>query len=292
MKICLITLSLLFLYPHGTVAEEQKEIYWLVGDLSQISQPTTTPISTISDTTRLLMGSLPEYLFNTEFTQNPRITRLLKKIPNSCSPNRVKNPERLQDNIYSLPLNIAQGLRLFYKEDSNFMAQPESPLNNLKQLTSLAALFTGSATHTLGMDKGRSFDIYLDEQINKLDAHNLVVRSGGEYTTSLVNMLLKNRIDYIIEYPIAVTEALNNLQRNTKLSSLEIAGSPSYIVGYIACNKGAAGERIIKNLNIALQQLYRSPAFYQAHIRYLDKKDIPGFNQAYQEVFQVNPPLK
>jgi len=74
------------------------------------------------------------------------------------------------------------------------------------------------------------------------------------------------------------------------LESLEIAGSPGYIIGYVACNNGEKGQQIIKEINIALQDLYNSYAFYQAHIRYLDKRDIANFNRVYQEIFQVDIP--
>lgn len=246
----------------------------------------------VIDTTRLLLASLPQYQFNLEFAQSPSIARLLKKLPNSCAPNRIKTPERLKDNIYSSPLNIALNLRLYYKKREASSILPKNALDNNKRLKSLAALFTGKSTYTLGIDEGRSLGGFLDKQIATLEQHNLIIRSGGEATTSLVKMLLKERIDYIVDYPVSVNKALKHLPTALPLASVEIAGSPGYIVGYVACHKGPLGQQVIKDINQSLQKLYLSYPFYQAHTRYLASNDVVNFNQAYQAVFKVKIPLK
>ena len=105
-------------------------------------------------------------------------------------------------------------------------------------------------------------------------------------------MLLKNRIDYTIEYPVNVKRVLERTATDITLESLEIAGSPSYIVGYVACNKGPFGQKVIADINIALQKLYQSYSFYQAHIRYINEIDVSGFNRAYQTIFQVDIPIE
>ncbi|KGJ89157.1 hypothetical protein [Colwellia psychrerythraea] len=271
----------------------QSTIHWFndsVLDSAQRVQDTNVHISTLADTSQLLMKSLPQYQFSTEYIQSQSIARLLKKLPNSCAPNRIKTPERLKDNIYSLPLNIYLSLKLYYKKNMKSSILPKNALDENKRLKSLAALFTGKSTYTLGVNDGRSFGIFLDAQIAALEKHNLVVRSGTESTTSLVKMLIKDRIDYTIEYPVNVHRVLKETAANISLESLEIVGSPSYIVGYVACSKSAVGKHVIKDINAALQKLYHSADFYQAHTRYLDKNDIANFNRAYQETFQVGVP--
>lgn len=105
-------------------------------------------------------------------------------------------------------------------------------------------------------------------------------------------MLIKDRIDYLIDYPEDVSRALNQHSTAIVLDSLAIAGSPDYIVGYVACNKGEEGQRIIQDINKALEKLYHSYEFYLAHTRYLDKTDIANFNLAYQAIFKVDVPKK
>jgi len=295
MKMLFCILTLLSFYCHSFESSDKTELYWLVNNVERLEllrSDTNTPESTVVDTTRLLMAALPQYQSNLELAQRTSISRLLKKIPNSCTANRVKTTERLNSSIYSLPLNIALGLRLYSQQGAiaNFM--PLDALNNTNELISLPSLFTGKEIYTLGINNGRSLGVFLDQQIKTLDEHNLVIRNGHESTLSLVKMLIKGRINYLIEYPLSVNEALATLNTSTKLDSLEIANSPDYIVGYVACSKGEIGEKIIKEINVALQQLYQSSDFYHAHIRYLDMRDIPDFNQAYQAIFQVEIPMK
>lgn len=294
MKKLLLLILLLFLCSSGINSYAQKKTHWLTDRINistQLAQANSFPVSTVIDTTHLLMKSLPEYQFDIELAQSPRIARLLNKLPNSCSPNRIKTPERLKDNTYSLPLSISLGLRLYFKE-SKAATLPKNAFNDEQQLISLPSLFTDKSTYTLGIEKGRSYGVFLDAEIGALEKHNLVVRSGGESIKSLVKMLFKTRIDYMIEYPVGIKQALKDRTLDITLDSLRIANSPDYIVGYVACHKGSLGEEIIEDINKELLQLYSSYSFYQAHIRYLDKADLVNFNRAYQIVFKVAIPLK
>jgi len=295
MKKSVFIILLIFFCGYTTNLNAHQNIHWFTDSVrtsSQITQDISVPLSITADTTRLLMNALPQYKFDIESAQRPSVARLLNKLPNSCAPNRVKTPERLKDNIYSLPLNIALGLRLYLKQATQSNNVSSDTYNAEQQSISLASLFTGKSTYILGIEKGRSYGEFLDSQIMALEQHNLVIRSGGEATGSLVKMLLKDRIDYMIEYPVAINETLNNITSEGRLNSLRITSSPDYILGYIACHKGTLGQKIIEDINIELQKLYRSYSFYQAHARHLDKADLINFNRAYQAIFKVALPVK
>jgi uncharacterized protein (TIGR02285 family) len=295
MKKSIFIIFLILFCGYTTNIEAQQNIHWFTDSVrtsNSIAQKANVPLSITADTTRLLMSALPQYKFDIEFAQSPSIARLLNKLPNSCAPNRVKTPERLKNNIYSLPLNIALGLRLYLKQLPKSNNVSKGTFDDEQQSISLASLFTGKSTYTLGIEKGRSYGVFLDNQIVALDKHNLVIRSGEEATSSLVKMLLKDRIEYMIEYPIGINETLNNIASEIRLNSLRITGSPDYILGYIACHKGTIGKKIIDDINVELQKLYRSYSFYLAHIRHLDKADLEDFNQAYQVIFKVAIPIE
>jgi uncharacterized protein (TIGR02285 family) len=295
MKKSIFIIFLMFFCGYTTHLNAQQNIHWFTDSVrtsSQITQDVNVPLSITADTTRLLMNALPQYKFDIESAQRPSVARLLNKLPNSCAPNRVKTPERLKENIYSLPLNIALGLRLYLKQPSQSDEVSSATYKDVQQSISLASLFTGKSTYILGIEKGRSYGEFLDSQIKALEKPNLVIRRGGEATDSLVKMLLKDRIDYMIEYPVAINETLNNIKSGVRLNSLRITSSPDYILGYIACHKGTLGQTIIEDINIELQKLYSSYSFYQAHARYLDKADLANFNRTYQAIFKVAIPVK
>ncbi|PKG85381.1 hypothetical protein CXF85_07280 [Colwellia sp. 75C3] len=295
MKKLVHIIPLLFFLGYSANGYAQDKIHWFTDSAktsAQLTQDISVPLSALADTNRLLMTALSQYQFNIEYAQSPSIARLLKKLPNSCAPNRMKTPDRLKDNIYSLPLNIALGLRLYFKQTAKLSNLSQKIFNKNTQSISLPSLFVGKSTYNLGIEKGRSYGVSIDAEINSLEKHNLVIRRGDEATKSLVRMLLKDRIDYMIDYPFDMSETLSNLSSEIEIGSLPITSSSDYIVGYVACHKGSLGQRIIEDINTELQKLYRSYPFYHAHIRYLDKTDLVDFNRAYQEVFNVAIPLK
>ncbi len=216
----------------------------------------------------------------------------MQKIPNSCAINRIKTSKRLENNLYSLPINLYLELRLYAKRNKNKPPFPQSVLNNKSELSSLAQLFTLKPNHILGVDQGRSFGAFLDKQINELNEHNLVVRSGGIRSLSVAYMLFKNRVDYVIDYPSEMKLALDEFAGKITLDSVKVTTGNNYIVGYIACSKSDFGQQTIEDINKELLKLYKTPDFYQAHARYLDKADIAEFNLAYEQVFQTSIPLK
>ena len=295
MKYLLLTVLLsLYCIFLGSISLAN-EIHWFSDDVQdnvKLTTPITQPISISVDTTRLLMNALEHYQFNIEFAQIPSISLLLKKLPNSCAPNRLKTTKRLAENLYSLPLNLYLDLHIYYKKESGHPALPQAAINEKNQLVSLASLFTGKNAYTLGVDNGRSFGDFLDKQIAALDSHNLIIRKGGQRSTSLANMLIKNRIDFVLDYPISMKNALKNHPESVELTSLEVAGNQQYIVGYVACNKGDIGKKVIEDINAALRKLYHQYSFYQAHIRYLDKADIADFNRAYNVIYKAEIPSK
>ena len=281
----------LFLTLFSEVVVAQQEILWLTDDntdekIKYFNNP--IPSSTAEDTVGLLMRALPEYNLTMQFAQKPRMDRLLRKLPNVCVANRIKTPQRLKEQLFSLPINIYLNLHLYFKKYDGFQTLPAKILDKNNHLISLDKLFIANHKHLLGVDKARSFGFHLDKQIEKIDPHNLVVRSGGKSSHSLIHMLFKNRIDYLIDYPSEIKEALANFPEELNLGSVEIAASPDYIVGYVSCSKSELGIKIINDINMALIKIYKTKEFYQAHARYITKIDLPFFNRAFKKVFQHN----
>jgi len=92
-----------------------------------------------------------------------------------------------------------------------------------------------------------------------------------------------------IEFPIELKAIRANTGKSSKLRSIEIAGSPSHYVGFVACNRHSALKPLIADINRNLAKLYQSDSFYQAHTRYLDEADIPKFDQLFKQVFTIAP---
>jgi len=291
LKIVLLSLCL-FIYPLFIVeAAEKTRILWLTDDSSdQKNHLEGNQVSIGTDTTNLVLNSLDNYQLDFLLAQIPRINLLLKSNDNICVGNRVKTNERALYNVFSLPLNIYPGLRLYYvKKYSNI---PPSLLNESLAIKSLPTLFDEQPNNILGISKGRSFGKYLDEQVNKISKKNIMVRAGNGRYEALSQMLIKNRIDYMIDFPTEhkrkMDLAASKYSSATlpEIKSVAIANSPPFIFGRIACTNTAIGRKFIAEVDKILLTLYQDASFYQAHARYINESDLPAFKLAFKEYFQ------
>jgi len=247
-----------------------------------------------SDTTHLLLDALDqdkenEYIITFQIAQLPRTNLLLASTAKTtCASNRMKTPERELNNVFSTPVNLYMGYRLYYlASKGNF---PEQLFSKDKQLTSLLALFAMFPKRVLAITKGRSYGDYFNQQISKLLKNNIYTRLGSQPAKAMGKMLLSRRIDYLLEFPVTFKTEMSLNQQKVNINSIGVVNSPNYILGHIACSDTIAGHKIIKRVNQILHNLYLSREFYLAHTRYIEENDVPVFNQYYTEAFRTKIP--
>ncbi len=277
-----------FIFCCKISAQAKPEMTWITDRQSDISvflkkQPTYIGMETLN----LLANSIKNYQIKLTYAPLARVDYLLQNKQNICATNRIKNTERETFGLFSLPLNLYPGLRLYYVENDNVTANkiPEHLLNKQNQVISLSALFNALPAKKLGLYQSRSYGEGLDKDIASLPQKNIYIRAGDNHVKATVHMLMQNRIDFLIEFPTEFNTASNQLKESINFKSIEIANSPRFILGHLACNKTEKSKLFINEINKLLLALYQTDDFYQAHIKYLDHSDIDKFRQYYQEVF-------
>jgi uncharacterized protein (TIGR02285 family) len=158
-------------------------------------------------------------------------------------------------------------------------------LNKQNQITSLSALFDALPTMKLGLNQSRSYGKKLDNDIASLPQKNVYLRAGENHIKAIIEMLMQNRINFLIEFPTDFNAVSKKIKKEVIFKSIEIANSPRYILGHLACNKSEKSKIFMRDVNKSLLSLYQTEEFYQAHIKYLDPSVIDKFRQYYQEVF-------
>lgn len=291
MKIVLLVILVFYSSISLAEIEGKTHIVWLTDDKDdEKNYIEDNQLSIGTDTINLVMKAIKNYQLNHQFATIPRINVLLKTSDNICAANRLKTKERALNNIFSLPINIYPGLRLYYID--KYSTVPENLINQNGELTSLPELFEKRPDKVIGVSKGRSFGGYLDEQISLIPRENINHRAGGGRYEALMQMLLKKRIDYLIDFPTEVKKKVDVAVLNDEvfsssdIHSIAIANSPEYIFGRISCTKTAVGEAFIAEINEILLTLYNDPAFYQAHARYINKNDLPDFKASFDKQFK------
>ena len=263
---------------------DKTPILWLTHDINYLDDLTIDlPVSIATDTNNLVLNSMKNYQFTFQVVPMPRIDNLLKSSESMCVGNRIKTAERLETSVFSLPLNIYPGIRLYFlKADDDI---PKSLLNKQSELLSLTSLFQKFPERILGKTKGRSFGKFLDSEIDNLSPKNLLLRSGSGDIFAINIMLFKKRVDYVIEFPIEINDSINGYNQKVDIHSLAIANSPKFIAGRIACTDTDVGRAFIVEVNKVLINLYQTPEFYQAHARYINENDLPDFKRSFTQYF-------
>jgi len=269
-------------------AQTKPEMIWMTDTQSDISvflkdQPTYIAMETLN----LLAKSIKSHKIKLAYAPLSRMDYLLKNKKNICVTNRIKNTKREAFGFFSLPLNLYPGLRLYYVEDETDETNkiPEQLFNIQGQVISLSALFEASPKDKLAIGKSRSYGKFLDKEIALLSKENMYTRSGENHIEALIHMLAQKRIDFLIEFPTEFNAVRKKMEKSVKFKSIEIANSPRFILGHLACNKTPKNKRFIGDINKLLLELYQTDAFYQAHSKYLDHSDLVKFKQYYDEVF-------
>ena len=279
--VCCIASCIVSFY--GFAQHQSKvEVLWLATshqDNRHFGKDSKVNIAT--DTNNLLLKALSNYQIKLRIHPLQRIEHLMRKSKNTCMPNRIKTPERLKTSLFSLPLNMYPMLRL-YTLSSNTSVQPV--LVN-QQLSSLNQLFKQLPTHSLGLSRGRSYGKFFDRQIVNINPNNIYQRATDSGLLSLIEMLNRGRINYVIEYPTQMRSEMADIVNPQGIKSIKIANSPNYIIGYLACSKSKFAQQFINDVDTALRHLYQTNEFYQAHRRYLNDTDIEQFDQDYKQVF-------
>ena len=288
MKIVVLVLILpmIFLGWPAFSAENGKTptILWLSSGVAEVRsfrelEATDTPI----DTNNLLLNRLPDLSFDFQTVPSARVESTMKSYQYVCATNRLKTDERRKKYIYSQPLNLYLGLKLYSLKSASEM--PGQLLNDKQQVISLYDMFEHFSESRLGVSKGRSFGPSLDKQIKSLDPRNVIAHSGLGSLHSLLAMLLRKRVDYVIEFPVELSNSKLKSKTDKLLNSYEIAGSEHYFVGHVACKNNAAMKQVIVQINKQLNQLYKTKQFYSAHVNYLHKSDIKQFDRVFKKVF-------
>lgn len=265
----------------------QQAIVWLIEDTFEGDYYKQGPsVSTSQGTARIVINKLRERGFNIEFIKasGSRIAQLLKTHNNACIDNRLKIRSREKYSYYSLPQDIYLGLELYRLAGSSPL--PIAVVDKDREVINLPELFDLYPGSVLGIADGISYGVDIDRQLSTLDQTNIYRRAGSLRLKGLLNMLLKERIDYAIFYP---SELSRLVSPHIALESYSLAGAPDYMVGHFTCSKTTAGKDIISEIDEILTEAYQSEAFYQAHSKWNPAVDLPRLNQYYLEVFNTSP---
>ena len=236
-----------------------------------------------SDITRMILRELKEFDITFHISSSVEFEIILNSKRPVCSSPMLKTSERVQRYLYSMPVVLYPNHKLFYP--IKYHPLTNEVLNKTGQLKSLKKLFLAYPERTLTVGKGRSYGDFLDYEISELEGANVIIRGGLYEFTKIPQMLVRNRVDFALIYPVLYQGIMNKDFFEEKTASVAIEGVLPYSKGFIVCTKTDLGNRVISKINEIAKSLHSDEKFYQAHINYISGMDVKNFKKHFDSIF-------
>ena len=207
---------------------------------------------------RFIEDALPQYRHTTISLPLPRLNQAWAAGDPLCFSTMIHTPEPEAEADYLL-----SRANIFYPAHGVVMRREAAQrLSPDGKPVSLADLL-GNPTLLQGRIAARTFGPVIDKLLAEHKAHLPVqIRNGSDETLGIFKMLSKKRFDYLIEYRFI----LDYYQAHTRVADelvflplQEVQGSGVY--GAIGCTRSPWGERVIQDIDSAIESLLASPAY-------------------------------
>jgi len=279
IRVAIAFMLMLFSMSSRSLAEQDTGniITWLVLDLPPffLTEGPDQGKGVADRIQRMVTDRLKGYRSRSEGANASRIARELIKDRHVCFAGEFYgNPDFLTSvpTIALLPHTI-----IVRKEDAHLFGDGKK--------VSLERLLENSDL-VLGIAKDRLHGPELDRVLKKHEgATHIYRRTGKDILDGLLGMLLKGRIDYLIEYPVSIRYAAKKAGAEDRLATITIeenSGAP-LIRGAIRCPDTEWGRNAIQEINKVLLEIRPSPE-YRSIIR--DWAVPPGKEAAYWKTYE------
>ena len=191
----------------------------------------------------------------------------------------IKTEERSQYTEFSDVMTFTLPHRIIMKKSTI------EKLGNPESVTLAEFLKDGRIKGIL--EQKRSYSAKLDGILKEHEAGANYERKTLEIS-HILKMILSDRIDYTIEYPLVVNYLIKkyNLQSDTPLGSIQIEELPRYITAHIAGPKNSWGINVINDINPVIDKLKTTKKYLKIHqMWHSDQRELDQIREIYEELF-------
>ena len=228
-------------------------------------------VSTALDTVKLLLDEL-NYTQDVELISLPRVFALMDDGEAVCVVNKIPNPQRREKYAISLPLNFFQSVRLY--QLGSLPPLSEDLLDDNKKLRSLHETLTRYPDAAIILPKDFSYGSKLDKDIAQADPEQVILLPSDVYFERFMQLFFKRKVGFALIFPSTHDRAM--LYTNpVPVREYEVEGIEKFTSGHVLCANTEQGREAIAAINDAIISIYDSPAYLEAHTRYLPDDSRP-----------------
>jgi polar amino acid transport system substrate-binding protein len=197
---------------------------------------------------KIIQQNLPDYQHERgELMNFKRMWGQLRNGDNICYAGVIRTATTESIGHLSVPIVASPGFVIVIKKSKSYLFENQSILS-LKDVIEKSNLRLGVASRGYG----NKINAILGE--NKGESH-ITVRSGSGNFPALMRMLLADRLDYVLAYPIEAVYQARLMNKENEIDIINLKETYGGVTaGRIICPKTDWGNEIIKKCNSILKQ--------------------------------------
>jgi uncharacterized protein (TIGR02285 family) len=226
-------------------------------------------IGPVTESYKLLFQKMgiPE---NLQFIPTSRANVFLERAEPVCVLFNRITPEREKRYLFSYPISFGVGHRLY--QQSGVPEIANRYLNDTGEIIAVDTILNDRPRELIIVLPNSSYGDLLDSQLSKISEHQKVSRWSGNEHNSQGDMFVNKRADFAL---LMASEAFEYLEQQSSFEYRRYAiADVTKVVGlHVMCNRTKASQDWLNSVNSAMQKLYATPEYLQAHARLYEESN-------------------
>jgi len=228
-------------------------------------------------TFKMIFDQLSEYNLNSKVASFDTAYNHMERFKNICIRNLAKTAEREKLFIFSEPQTFLLSPRLYFSPQLNV-----EDIAAIKQL-SFREVFKHYPKLSIGFESNRAYGKQLSKQFENFPLENMFMRADSNGENLMIAMLLKGRIDMLVEYPYVFDYKSKKISPELKIQHSSISDIEPFMFAHLACSKSDESHQLIREVNTVLTALYHKKQYKDSHLKWIEKSNHPVFIELFDE---------
>ena len=279
LRLALLLLTLCLLLPQPAMAEET--ITWMTADrpTSYILHGPDKGMGVVDQLYRLLWKEMPEYDHQTRPMSFGRALKEMAEGKNICAVGFI-SPEREAVGCFSIPAVVSLPYSIVARK-----GHLEGIFGDVEAISLCGLLARGDLKG--GVVQKRSYGSLNPLIAAEEDRKMLYVLTPG---ADKVEMLLKGRIDYLVEIAPFMTYQAKQSGNQDLLTSFAIEESKERaLTASVFCANTKFGQEVITKVNDIIREHRAEPAYLEMLERWYDPNSRPRLREQYRKTILHDP---
>ena len=208
-----------------------------------------------------------------------RLVSEVERGPLTCALGLFKTEDRLNRMYFSkVPVFYFFNMQIVLRKSLfDQLQQPESL--SLRDMLS-------NTDKKMGLSKGRVYSKEITSILKDFEeSDNIFSGSQSNVSESLINMLVAERIDYIILYPEEATYLSRKLGIEDQVVTVPIQEAEDFGYTWAVCTKNETGKLVMDTINDILVHIRKENEYRKQYEAWLSRNLIDHYRANYQENF-------